>query len=69
MVAAQISDGDGSTRVSQPLIYGPMWGGLGRAPARLAVNFLSQQAAHGIDGHSIRCLETVRQAIKGTEVQ
>jgi urease subunit alpha len=48
VVAAQVGDGDGSTRVSQPLVYGPMWGGLGLAPARLAVNFLSRQAVNGI---------------------
>jgi urease subunit alpha len=48
VAAAPISDGDGSTRVSQPLIYGPMWGGLGLAPARLAVNFVSSAAVSGI---------------------
>ncbi|HUG14615.1 MAG TPA: urease subunit alpha [Thermomicrobiales bacterium] len=50
VVAGQISDGDGSTRVSQPLVYGPMWGGLGSAPARLAVNFVASHAAAGIPG-------------------
>lgn len=50
VAAGQISDGDGSTRVSQPLIYGPMWGGLGQAPAQLALNFVSEAAAGGIPG-------------------
>lgn len=48
VAAGQVSDGDGSTRVSQPLIFGPMWGGLGAAPAELAVNFVSEWAAGGI---------------------
>jgi urease alpha subunit len=52
VVAAQVGDGDGSTRYSQPLVYRPMFGGLGLAPARLAVNFLSRQAANGIPGGS-----------------
>jgi urease subunit alpha len=50
VVAAQVGDGDGATRASQPLVYRPMFGGLGLAPARLAVNFLSAQAANGIPG-------------------
>ena len=50
VVAAQVGDGDGSTRASQPLVYRPMFGGLGLAPARLAVNFVSRQAASGIPG-------------------
>lgn len=48
VAAAQVGDGDGSTRASQPLIYAPMWGGYGLAPAQLAVNFVSQSAANGI---------------------
>jgi urease subunit alpha len=48
VAAAQVGDGDGSTRSSQPLIYEPMWGGYGLAPARLAVNFVSQSASAGI---------------------
>jgi len=48
VAAAQVGDGDGSTRASQPLVYRPMWGGLGLAPARLSVNFVSQSAALGI---------------------
>jgi urease subunit alpha len=55
VTAGQISDGDGSTRVSQPLIFGPMWGGLGIAPAQLAVNFVSSWAQNGIpDGQHLR---------------
>jgi urease subunit alpha len=41
---AAVGDGVGSTRTSQPLIYGPMFGGLGRAPASLSLNFVSRQA-------------------------
>lgn len=50
VVAAQVGDGDGSTRNSQPLVYRPMWGGMGAAPARLSVNFVSEAAANGIPG-------------------
>jgi urease subunit alpha len=50
VAAAQVSDGDGSTRASQPLIYRPMWGGMGAAPAELALNFVSRHAATGIPG-------------------
>jgi urease subunit alpha len=39
-----VGDGQGSTRTSQPLIYRPMFGGMGQTPATLAVNFLSRQA-------------------------
>ena len=62
VVAAQVGDGDGSTRYSQPLVYGPMFGGLGLAPARLAVNFLSRQTPHGIPGaqHLQRRTVTIR---------
>ena len=41
---APVGDGNGSTRGSEPLIYRPMFGGLGRAPAELAVNFVSRPA-------------------------
>ncbi|HEX3723750.1 MAG TPA: urease subunit alpha [Nitrolancea sp.] len=41
---AAVGDGVGSTRTSQPLIYRPMFGGLGRAPASLSLNFVSRQA-------------------------
>lgn len=41
---AAVGDGDGSTRTSQPLIYRPMFGGLGRTPASLSLNFISRQA-------------------------
>lgn len=41
---AAVGDGLGSTRTSQPLIYRPMFGGLGRAPASLSLNFVSRQA-------------------------
>jgi urease subunit alpha len=42
---AAVGDGIGSTRTSQPLIYRPMFGGLGSAPASLSLNFISRQAA------------------------
>ena len=48
VAAAQVGDGDGSTRTSQPMVYRPMWGGMGLAPARLSVNFVSASAANGI---------------------
>ena len=41
---AAVGDGVGSTRSSQPLIYRPMFGGLGRAPSALSLNFISRQA-------------------------
>jgi urease subunit alpha len=41
---AAVGDGVGSTRSSQPLIYRPMFGGLGRAPSALSLNFVSRQA-------------------------
>ncbi|HEX7103674.1 MAG TPA: urease subunit alpha [Nitrolancea sp.] len=41
---AAVGDGVGSTRSSQPLIYRPMFGGLGRAPSALSLNFISGQA-------------------------
>lgn len=34
-------DGNGSIKTVQPLTYGPMWGGLGKAIDRVAVNFVS----------------------------
>ncbi len=48
VAAAQVGDGDGSTRASQPLVYRPMWGDMGLAPSRLSVNFVSESAADGI---------------------
>ncbi len=62
VVAAQVGDGDGSTRASQPLIYAPMWGSYGLAPAQLAVNFVSESAAGGIPrgGHLRRRPVSVR---------
>jgi urease subunit alpha len=48
VAAGQVGDGDGSTRTSQPLVFRPMWGGIGQAPAQLSVNFVSCQAEDGI---------------------
>ncbi len=50
VASAQVGDGQGSTRTSQPLVYRPMWGGMGLAPAELAVNFVSRYATAGIPG-------------------
>jgi len=44
VVWAPVGDGMGSTRWSQPLIYRAMFGGLGRAPAALAVAFVAPVA-------------------------
>ncbi len=44
---AAVGDGVGSTRTSQPLIYRPMFGGLGRTPASISLNFISRQALDG----------------------
>ncbi len=44
---AAVGDGVGSTRTSQPLIYRPMFGGLGTTPADISVNFVSRQALEG----------------------
>ena len=52
IAAAQVGDGDGSTRASEPLVYRPMWGGSGLAPGRLAVNFVSSHAERGIPDSS-----------------
>lgn len=52
VAAAQVGDGDGSTRASEPLVYRPMWGGLGLAPSRLAINFVSSHAKRGIPDSS-----------------
>jgi len=37
-------DGNASARLSEPTTYGPMWGGLGRAIDRTAVNFVAEAA-------------------------
>lgn len=37
-------DGNASARLAEPVVYGPMWGGLGRAIDRLAVNFVAEAA-------------------------
>jgi urease subunit alpha len=39
-----VGDGNGSTRIAEPQIYRPMFGGLGSAPASLAINFTSPAA-------------------------
>lgn len=42
---AAVGDGNGSSRVCEPLIYRPMFGGLGAAPAPLSVTFTSPAGA------------------------
>lgn len=37
-------DGNASARLAEPVVYGPMWGGLGKAIDRLAVNFVAEAA-------------------------
>jgi urease subunit alpha len=39
-----VGDGNASIRVAEPLIYRPMFGALGRAPAELSIAFTSQAA-------------------------
>jgi urease subunit alpha len=39
-----VGDGNATVRVAEPLIYRPMFGALGRAPAELSVAFTSQAA-------------------------
>ena len=36
-----VGDGNGSSRICEPLIYRPMFGGLGQAPAPLSLTFSS----------------------------
>jgi urease subunit alpha len=36
-----VGDGNGSSRICEPLIYRPMFGGLGQAPGPLSVTFTS----------------------------
>jgi urease subunit alpha len=42
-----VGDGNATIRVAEPLIYRPMFGALGRAPAELSVAFTSQAALDG----------------------
>ncbi|CAN5533557.1 urease subunit alpha [soil metagenome] len=67
VATAQVGDGDGSTRSSQPLVYGPMWGGMGLAPARLSVNFVSESAANGIPrGQHLQRRPVAVRNVRGT---
>jgi urease subunit alpha len=43
---APLGSGSGSTRIGEPLVQGPLWGGTGGAPAQLATVF---SAAVGAD--------------------
>ncbi len=47
VVWGPVGDGNGSTRLCEPLRYRPMFGALGRAPAALGVTFVSQAALDG----------------------
>ncbi|MDF1595234.1 MAG: urease subunit alpha [Acidimicrobiia bacterium] len=64
-------DGSSSIRRGQPRMYGPMFGGLGDAPGRLATVFVSQAAAvAGIsDGLPGRHVEAVRNTRRLTRAQ
>src|SRR5262249_22194654 len=42
-----LGDGNASIPQSEPIVYGPHWGGQGVAPASLCVNFVSAAAAAG----------------------
>ncbi len=48
-----VGDGNATTRIAEPLVYQPMFGGLGRAPASLAVGFVSASAAHAARRHPL----------------
>ena len=67
---AAVGDGVGSTRSSQPLIYRPMFGGLGLTPSSISLNFVSQQALYsGFAGrYGLRrqavAVENTRQTFK-----
>ncbi|MBI3964511.1 MAG: urease subunit alpha [Chloroflexi bacterium] len=57
---APVGDGNGSTRICEPQIYRPMYGGLGAAPASLNVNFVSQL---GLDSGLAKRLGTRRRLV------
>lgn len=57
---AAVGDGMGSTRLSQPLIYRPMFGGSGQAPAALSVAFVAPVAA---DAHLFERAKLRRSAV------
>ncbi|MGA7669569.1 MAG: urease subunit alpha [Nitrolancea sp.] len=67
---APVGDGVGSTRTSQPLIYRPMFGGIGLTPASISLNFVSQAALDGgfATRHQLRrqalAVENTRQTFK-----
>jgi len=67
---APVGDGVGSTRTSQPLIYRPMFGGLGLTPSSISLNFVSQAAldAGFVSRHTFRrqavAVENTRQTFK-----
>ena len=67
---APVGDGVGSTRTSQPLIYRPMFGGLGLTPSSISLNFVSQAAldAGFASRHALRrqavAVENTRQTFK-----
>ena len=67
---AAVGDGIGSTRTSQPLIYRPMFGGLGATPSSISLNFISRQALDGgfASRHRLRrsavAVESTRETYK-----
>jgi urease subunit alpha len=56
-----VGDGNAAVRNAEPLVYRPMFGGIGAAPASLAVAFVSQAASEKPRRLRVsRALETVR---------
>jgi urease subunit alpha len=55
-----VGDGNAAIRVAEPLIYRPMFGALGRAPAELSVAFTSKAA---LDSGLRRRLNLTRQLV------
>jgi urease subunit alpha len=67
-VWAPLASGSGSTRIGEPLVQGPLWGGTGDAPAHLATVFSAAtgaervRAAWGGPVALVRATRTVRKA-------
>jgi urease subunit alpha len=59
---APLGSGSGSTRIGEPLVYGPMFGGVGAAPAELATVFASAAGTERVRGRWPGRVATVRGA-------
>jgi urease subunit alpha len=57
---APLGSGSGSTRIGEPLVYGPMFGGIGAAPPELATVFTSGVGAERVRGRWPGRVGTVR---------